>query len=362
MLGKTEFFKQSDFSRTLGNEARMGAFYTDLSHCRRMANLLTFPEEEEVCVLEPSIGDGKAVLAVTEKAKKRKLFGVELNTDTFESLQKEGSIDYLLNADFLDGVEISNSVFSLCFANPPYGVMQDTGERYEKKFVEKLTRYMAPGGLLVLVVPYYVLTEEKFLKQLFSRYNPEATYRFDDDVYQDYQQVVVFARKRNSHGYLKTWLERYMETIASVEMLQYLPECPVEDSLIKVNPSSESKVELFTTRVFNPEIAQGALGKSQLYERLEDYQVPVYAALEIGRPPVPLSTSQAYLTAVSGGGQGRVGSPENHDVHLQRGVVKVVVDKAVRKEPNGNSTLVESSHSMISLNVLENDGTVTVLS
>ena len=53
------------FSRTVANEARLGAYYTDVSHCRSMSGLFKFPEGEKVCVLEPSIGDGAAAIAVT---------------------------------------------------------------------------------------------------------------------------------------------------------------------------------------------------------------------------------------------------------------------------------------------------------
>lgn len=61
--------KQSEFSRARHNEAKMGAYYTDPGHCRRIGKFLEFPEEE-VCCLEPSIGDGEAVFAVTGKPAK----------------------------------------------------------------------------------------------------------------------------------------------------------------------------------------------------------------------------------------------------------------------------------------------------
>lgn len=356
-----DFFKQSDFSRTRGNDAKMGAFYTDLGMCRRMRNVLKFPEEE-VCVLEPSIGDAEAVLEVTRDAPACKIFGVELNAETFEELQRKDKVDYLLNADFLEGVEITNSAFSFCFANPPYGQIQDTGERYEKKFLEKMVRYLSIDSVLVLVIPHYVLTEEKFLKFFFSRFAPYATYRFDDAVYAQFKQIVVFAKRRKTSGYLREWLDRYYETIREVEGLPYLPTEPIDEPL-EVVPSSDAGIELFTTRQFDAAKAARALTGSTLYKQMEDYFIQPYEAIEIGHPPVPLSTSQAYLTAVSGGGQGLVGSAENRDKHLQRGVVKVVVEQNVTTDwDTGVQVLTESSHSVISLNVLENDGTITVLS
>ena len=111
-----DIFMQSTFSRSLHNEAKMGAYYTDTDHCVRLARLFDWPDEE-VCVLEPSIGDGKAVQAITQNAPKSTIFGVELNKSTFDQLEQK--FPYLLNEDFLHGVKISRKAFSFCFANPP---------------------------------------------------------------------------------------------------------------------------------------------------------------------------------------------------------------------------------------------------
>ena len=66
-----EVKKQSRFTRLKYNEAKMGAYYTDPQHCRYISRFLQFPEEDEVCCLEPSIGDGKAILTVTGKTGER---------------------------------------------------------------------------------------------------------------------------------------------------------------------------------------------------------------------------------------------------------------------------------------------------
>lgn len=59
--------QESGFSRSLANHAKLGAYYTDVEHCRAMGKYLNFPHEEEVLCLEPSIGDGMAIRTVTGK-------------------------------------------------------------------------------------------------------------------------------------------------------------------------------------------------------------------------------------------------------------------------------------------------------
>ena len=53
--------KQSTFYQKMAAQAKLSAYYTDQEHCQSIAELLEFPEEAEVCVLEPAIGDAEAV-------------------------------------------------------------------------------------------------------------------------------------------------------------------------------------------------------------------------------------------------------------------------------------------------------------
>ena len=72
--------KQSTFYQKMAAQAKLSAYYTDQEHCQSIAELLEFPEEAEVCVLEPAIGDAEAVRTVTgRKNKNIHIFGVELD-------------------------------------------------------------------------------------------------------------------------------------------------------------------------------------------------------------------------------------------------------------------------------------------
>ena len=107
-------YKENSFFQSAQNVRKLGAYYTDVDHCRRIGNLFDFDQAEEICVLEPSIGDGQAVLTVTGEREHCKIFGVELNRDTYmECLQDNPKFTAILNEDFLKGVKISNNKFSL---------------------------------------------------------------------------------------------------------------------------------------------------------------------------------------------------------------------------------------------------------
>jgi hypothetical protein len=337
----------------------MGAYYTDVDHCKRIGNLFAFPDEE-VCVLEPSIGDAEAVLAVTGRRTNEniKIFGVELNPITCDELEEEKKVDFLLNADFLNGIRVSHNVFSFCFSNPPYGLAQDEHKRLETLFVDKMAYYITAKGILALVIPYYVLTDDNFARTFFKWFQPLAEFRFDDEVYSQFKQIVVIGMKRNSIGYLRSNYDEYMQRIDNIEKLPYLPAANDEVTRIRVLPSSEEKIEYFTTLAFDSSRAAEYLKTSPLYNVMKDkIFVPKYNATELGRPPVPLKKDLLYLCAISGGGQGLVGSEENKDLHLQRGVVKTMTMEEA--SPDGDE-VIEKTYAKVYLNVIQNDGTITV--
>lgn len=357
-------FKQNSFSRSLANDAKLGAYYTDVSHCERLGQLFSWPEEE-VCILEPSIGDGVAVETVTRNCPNRTIFAVELNKETAEQTKQREEVKYLLNEDFLNGIKVSHKSFSFCFANPPYGVDQGEGkERLEKLFLEKIWAYMKDGGILALVIPYYVLTDPKVLKSYRSRYNPLYVAKFDDDVYKQFKQIVIIGQKRHCLGRLiKEGDDAFEKYISSVENLAYLPKMGAElKKKIPVPASSSETIEYFTTLKFDSAFAGENLGQSPLYGILAKKAMPEpYIAAELSSPPVPLKKDSLYLCSIAGYGQGLAGSAEKKDLHLQRGVAKIQKEMEVVDGKGDNKEVIERTYTKIVLNVIENDGTISTL-
>lgn len=355
-------FKQNNFSRSLANDKKMGAYYTDTAMCRRIGKLLRFPEEE-VSVLEPSCGDLTALEAVLGSRRNFcKVFGIELNTRTYQEVRERA--DYILNEDFLTGIKISHNSFGFCFANPPYGE-DEKHERLEHRFLEKLYPYMKSGAPIVYVVPYYVAINEKFSKAFMTRFKIHKFYRFDDDIYKQFQQVVLLGTKKSAIGVLRPEWEAFLAAYDEVEKVPYLPmedeEVEEKDMLYAV-PSAAETIQYFTTLSFDREEAGRHLENSSVTKMAERFMVKPYSSGAVGQPPVPLKKDLLYLLAVSGSGQGMVGSPENKDVHLQRGCAKVVTRSEDRESENSDS-MVEAriSSTQIILNIIQNDGTITEL-
>ena len=365
-----EYFHGSTFSRSLANESKKGAYYTDTEMCRRIGRLLSFPQGEEVTVLEPSVGDGSAVRAVLENSGNcsTPLFCVELDNKAAKDLEDRlGPEDVLVNSDFIRGVSITPSAFGYCFANPPYGTDEFLKRRYEQIFLEKIYTLLKKNAICTYVVPYYLFERDSaFVSSLMARFELLATYRFDDEVYKQFQQVSLVLRRRPKmyYGFGKKAYEQFIENLPKPEELPYLPEEPTEEQKITVPVAKKEDIKLFTTAVFDSEKAGRNIVGDPL-DRILGERVfsPEYKANELTRPPLPPKKDILYLCAIAGAGQGLCGNAQEGDLHLQRGVVKTVTDRTIRESENGKGAeCVETTRAAITMTVVEADGTIRHLS
>lgn len=362
------------FSRIAGNNQKMGAFYTDLEHCRNIGEMFAFPADKEVCVLEPSIGDGSAVLSVTKAdvCSNIKVFGVELNKEVADVTKTLPGITECLEADFLEGVRIRNNAFSFCFGNPPYqddDLALGGSERTERQFLEKVTTYICKGGILCWVIPYKSFIDYSNMRFTLNHYEILKVYKFREPEYSKYHQIVMVAKRVGNHFCLKQEVERAVSKW-DLESLTELPFSFSEDEKIEVLPTEEAKVNLFCKRKFDVEGAFASLrdmGANPVFEDLNKYMdkrisMPRYKANSLGKPPIPLKKDSLYLLSTVGTGQGLTGSVESSDVHLQRGVAEVVEDSELLTNGSGEVNAEKvTTRTKITMSIIEASGKITEL-
>lgn len=352
--------KQNRFFQTRVNQAKLGAYYTDQEHCRWIAQLLEFPEGKEVCCLEPSIGDGEAVITVTRRRKNGgiHIFGVDLNERTASEAMENPWIEECIHGNFLTDVIITKNAFSFCFANPPYG--EDDGKRLEYRFLGRILPYLKEQAVFVFVVPYYVAAEETFFELWEKHFITEAYYRFHEKEFVKWKQVVLIGRKVKEKAGQKTE-ERIRQLLNTPEKIPLLPEC-YEGERVKVFQSMNKDVTDFKNKIFDFKRAkkalQGSLLEKLVTERVEQKK---FIADRLMRPPIMPNAGQMYLMAISGAGQGRVGTETAGDQHLQRGTVTNIEESEFRTDENGKKVEAVQKFTKINFNIIENDGTVHVL-
>ena len=352
---------QNSFSRALANDAKLGAYYTDLAHCESLSTFFEFGKE--TLVLEPAIGNAAAVKTVLHKEEDdgRYIFGVELNRDTYEEcLRDDPLLEAVIQGDCIHDTRISNKVFTFVFSNPPYGDLEEASgkKRLEVAFLERIFTLHKKGGILVYVIPEYVLKDEKFIKQLIGRYEPIHTFRFRQPEYDKFKQVVFIGRARASYGWMPEWVETYK---ASIEELPELPES-WDGEKITVPEGKRENVKMFTTLTFHPEdmlkyLEHNEPGKQFLADitRMECFSTTS------AQPPVKLKQNHVYLMAVSGEGQGALGNEEEGTYHLQRGVAERVTKSSTIQKEGGDLRLLQSTSTAISEKIIQQDGTILTL-
>ncbi len=370
------------FSRTAANVGSMGGgmhsggdrgYFTHLGCARVIGERLHLPEDEEVCVLEPSIGDGSSVVAVTgaDTNHNVKIFGVELNHDVCEVAKNNSDLESVIEADFTCGVKISNNRFSLCFSNPPYLDDDSDGSRVrmETVFLEKITgAYLAKGGILVYVIPHSRFMEN--LRYIAGHYDILDVYRFWPEEYQKWHQVVFIGRKS---GYaripLKDEMQALRERFEDAEKVPVLPQTFVGTEKyrdVEVMPSKAEELTLFAPKELDPVAALKFLSDGPDMDdflKMRDKAVTQveFTSSDLGQPPIRPKKDLVYLMQTAGVGQGLAGEP-GIDAHLQRGVAEVVEESEYAEDEKGHVDSVKVlTRTKVTMSIIETNGTITVL-
>lgn len=376
------------FQQTAGNYARYGAFYTNTDMMYRCGRLLKIENEENkvTVVFEPHIGDGTAVTSLLRGAGAERhsivTYAVEINCDTVEKLKQtkisnqeadeEGKVwvDYLLNADTTHGIIMSNAKVDLLYDNPPYG--SDGETRFEQVAEETTFKYLKRNGVHVFVIPYYLISDmsdktyEKFARSYFSRYKPLHIFKFDDEVYKDYKQIVIISRRRDAIGCMLEDFKAWIESVNTLEKIPYLPKVDEEiDERWRVLVSNGGDgVEKFTTKVFLPEEALPSLKKSRVLCRgISDLAcMEAYTSEIVGNPPIPPADATKYELMVCGVCEGLAGNEDEGTLHIQRGYVEQVETSRIKDNGPGNAETIEViTSSEASIHIFDSEFNYIVL-
>ena len=355
----------SGFDRTRSNLQKMGAYYTDVSHCKWLSNFFAFSSSEETCCLEPSIGDGKAIIATTgvKENPNVKIFGVELNDAVAEETKKSPFIEDLIKGDFLNGVRISNNTFSFMFGNPPYINDDVEGEgRMELTFLQKAYNYLTRSAIVVWVIPHREFIKDKFLRFWLTRFETLHVFKFHNEEFQKFNQVALIGRKSSIKAFNVELVENAKMRYGHVEDIE---EVPVnwDGAKIEVPTSCSEKIKIFAPMIFPADEAlQRLLDFGSELDKSFDSKVkiPEYVSSDIGMPPIPPKNDSMYLLSVCGVGAGLTGM-EGVDLHLQRGVAESVETTTTEEDERGDLIEKKTIRTQIKMAILQPNGEISHL-
>ncbi|MBK6742583.1 MAG: SAM-dependent methyltransferase [Hydrogenophilales bacterium] len=222
------------FSRLAHNFIKNGYFPTDESTLGRILNALDI-DGGQVRIIDPCCGEGIALAEVkntlTEAGASVEALGIEFDAE--RAWHAKQLLDTVLHCDMNDAW-VSTRLAGLLFLNPPYGfTVADTGmtgdgknsERLEMIFLRKTVAWLQVGGVLVFIVPHYVMSEEmaNFLGRHFSHLTAWSAPE------RQFKQMVIFGIRRRPTPPSKGLVESLMKMKETLppELPEAWPHAPL---------------------------------------------------------------------------------------------------------------------------------------
>ena len=333
----------------------LGYFPLDEVEGQRVRRFLQFADAPSA--LDPCAGTGAALGSLTVASGARR-YGIEL--DAHRAAEAREVLDEVIHGNAFDAKAPVES-FSLLYLNPPYDfeIGEGRNQRMEKLFLDEFFRWLKPGGVLVMVVPFDRIYECRNV--LSPHFKDKAIYRLSEPAAQQYKQAVVFGVRR-SHG------ERSRVTDQAVNQANWklneltrryddIPALPDEpDRVYAVPGSGPVRIEY---RGLPLDVIEYLLEKSPAWlqaQRVTHAQRKQF----VGRPLTPLHAGHVGLCAVSGLLNGVFGAgPQRHVAHWE--AVKLV-DRTEEEGDSGETVIREKERFSQRLTLLFADGRIEMLS
>lgn len=186
------------FPRLARNFARNGYYPTDETTLERTLQALAPSPTGKMRIFDPCAGEGAALAETAHVLGCDRVETYAVEYDQERANHCKTLLDRVLHSDLMDTM-ISRQAFGLLWLNPPYGDLvadhagasqyQGNGRRrLEKMFYQRALPLLQYGGVMVLIVPHYVLDDE-LCGWLCNHFTELRIYNAADPTF---KQVVIF--------------------------------------------------------------------------------------------------------------------------------------------------------------------------
>lgn len=183
----------------LASQAKMGYYPTPKRSLDLISRWLHVAEplspQDRVQMLDPCCGEGDALHTIAALPwPMPRTYGVELDTE--RAARAANCLDEVVQGSIADVRIDPPGAFGLLWLNPPYE-QGPRGERMEFAFLRRATLWLAPGGVLVWIVPESVARDQRHAAWLWRHYERIEACRLAAVDYPAFRQVVVVAVRRD---------------------------------------------------------------------------------------------------------------------------------------------------------------------
>ncbi|NUU53008.1 SAM-dependent DNA methyltransferase [Paenibacillus taichungensis] len=335
----------------LESEAKGGFYPTPVSEMELILKRITTQTHGNISILDPCAGTGTAINQMKnhfDDSDKVSTYGIELEKS--RAAEAKNHVDHFLACGYED-TRMSHDSFSLLYLNPPF--MQIKSERAEVQFFRNLTQpnsYLSDSALVILNVPQYTLKD--LAKLISSRLEEVRVYRFTDENYDTYKQVIIYGYRKKTKT-TNEQLEDYLINL-SFSGPASIPSLDTPDwsnVCYKVIPQNKPTLLFTSTIVSIEDILQSESEihfMDKVYSMVEDVR---FQNDHIRNPAMPLKITHQVQAIQSGA------LPEYMGDHLLVAKDESHQSKRVEYDPETRkSRLIENFTRKSIIRVFKSDG------
>lgn len=320
----------------LASEAKGGFYATPVAEMELVLQAmqvdLATASEEQIFIYDPCCGEGEALRMIAEKLRSFqanvRTYGAEIEADRAQAASEV--LDNVIH-DAYQHVRVEPFGMSLLWLNPPY--QQDVdGKRAELHFLKALTDLrkgvLQKGGVLLFCIPQHVLVDTAGI--LAGRFSDISVYRFTDDHFDVFKQVVVVARFERAA--VKTQKDQYNQLVQLGKIDPTFLPTLAEMKEFTIPASSTGKTPYFRANAAKVEELIEDMKTSMLFSEISAKLVPQTQKIQMKRPLLPLKPAHAGIALAAGAVGGNLGT------HIVSGVTKPRTDVETMYDAEGNRT------------------------
>jgi hypothetical protein len=302
------------FPRLARNFVKNGYFPTDEPTLERALSALA-PASGPMSIIDPCAGEGAAIAEVAHALGRKQVQAYAVEYDVERARHARQLVDRCIQGDLMDTL-ISRHAFGLLWLNPPYGNLNkdangNTGyqgqgcARLEKLFYQRALGLLQYGGVLVFIVPHYVLDAE-LVGWLTRHFADLQIYRA---VETQFRQVVIFGRRTRQCDQASNAVKTARELLLQIgQDIALAGELPPDWALPPYTvPAAPGEPEHFYRVTMEPQQFADEVGRLQgLWPSLDAH---LGVAQQLPRPPArALSQWHLALALAAGAISGTVRS------------------------------------------------------
>ncbi len=248
------------FQRLARNFAKNGYFPTDSETTAGILSKLHVDintnkdSKGAIRIIDPCCGEGVALaecqVHLSQYNTTIESVGIEIDEERAYHARSMSNLNTVIHGNIND-CYIGDRQFGLMLLNPPYGDMlsdnisttaKDIDEkRLEIMFFNKCYPQLQFGGIMVLIIPHYVLNEQ-FASLITAHFDNISVYKAPE---QKFKQIVLFANKKRSSPARMSVVKQLSKIASSTDELNIITQ-NVDKKVYKIPLCNKPQLLLLT--------------------------------------------------------------------------------------------------------------------